>query len=70
MISGHILMEVFASFIVSGFSSGSPVGVGVGILSFVFIVGIGALEILVCALQAYVFALLTSLYLNEAINLH
>jgi F-type H+-transporting ATPase subunit a len=70
MISGHILMEVFASFIVSGFGSGSPVGVGVGILSFVFIVGIGALEILVCALQAYVFALLTSLYLNEAINLH
>jgi F-type H+-transporting ATPase subunit a len=70
MISGHILMEVFASFIVSGFGSGSPVGFGVGLLSFVFIVGIGALEILVCALQAYVFALLTSLYLNDAINLH
>jgi len=70
MISGHILMEVFASFIVTGFGSGSPVGFGVGLLSFVFIVGVGALEILVCALQAYVFALLTSLYLNDAINLH
>lgn len=70
MISGHILMEVFSSFIVSGFGSGSPVGVGVGLISFVFIVGVGALEILVCALQAYVFALLTSLYLNDAINLH
>jgi len=34
------------------------------------IVGVGALELLVCALQAYVFALLTSLYLNDAINLH
>jgi F-type H+-transporting ATPase subunit a len=70
MISGHILMEVFASFIVDGIGSGGPLGVGVGLLSFVFIVGVGMLEILICALQAYVFALLTSLYLNDAINLH
>ena len=70
MISGHILMEVFASFIVNGFGSGSPIGFGVGLVSFIFIVAIGALEILVCALQAYVFALLTSLYLNDAVNLH
>jgi F-type H+-transporting ATPase subunit a len=70
MISGHILMEVFASFIVNGLGSGSAVGVGVSLLSFVFLIFVGALEILVCALQAYVFALLTSLYLNDAINLH
>jgi F-type H+-transporting ATPase subunit a len=70
MMSGHILMEVFGSFIVSGFGSGSAMGAGVGIVSFIFIVGVGALELLVCALQAYVFALLTSLYLNDAINLH
>jgi len=49
---------------------GGPVGFGVGAVSFIFIVGVGALELLVCALQAYVFALLTSLYLNDAINLH
>jgi len=70
MMSGHILMDVFGSFIANGFSSGSSVGFGVGIISFIFIVGVGALELLVCALQAYVFALLTSLYLNDAINLH
>jgi F-type H+-transporting ATPase subunit a len=70
MMSGHILMEVFGSFIVNGFDSGTPMGFGVGIISFIFIVGVGALELLVCALQAYVFALLTSLYLNDAINLH
>jgi F-type H+-transporting ATPase subunit a len=70
MISGHILMEVFGSFIVGGFGSTSPMGIGVGIVSFAFIVFVGALEILVCALQAYVFALLTSLYLSEAVNLH
>ena len=69
MIAGHILMEVFGSFIVSGLNGG-PIGWGVGVLSFLFIVGVGALELLVCAIQAYVFALLTTLYLNDAINLH
>lgn len=69
MIAGHILMEVFGSFIVSGLNGG-VMGWGVGILSFLFIVGVAALELLVCAIQAYVFALLTTLYLNDAINLH
>jgi len=69
MIAGHILMEVFGSFNVSGLNGG-PMGWGVGILSFLFIIGVAALELLVCAIQAYVFALLTTLYLNDAINLH
>ena len=42
----------------------------VSILSFVMIVGVSALELLVCAIQAYVFALLTALYLNDAVHLH
>jgi F-type H+-transporting ATPase subunit a len=67
MIAGHILMEVFASFIVSG---SGMMGAGIGILSFLFIVFVVALELLMCAIQAYVFALLTTLYLNDAINLH
>jgi len=70
MMAGHILMDVFGSFIANGLSSGSVLGFGVGIVSFLFIVGVGALEILICALQAYVFALLTTLYLNDAVNLH
>jgi F-type H+-transporting ATPase subunit a len=69
MIAGHILMEVFGSFIVSGFQGGA-LGWGVGALSFLFIIFVAALELLVCAIQAYVFALLTTLYLNDAINLH
>jgi len=69
MIAGHILMEVFGSFIVSGLQGGA-MGIGVSALSFAFIVGVAALELLVCAIQAYVFALLTTLYLNDAINLH
>jgi F-type H+-transporting ATPase subunit a len=69
MIAGHILVEVFGSFVVQGINAGG-VGPAVSFLSFVFIVGVMALEILVCAIQAYVFALLTSLYINDAVNLH
>lgn len=69
MIAGHILMEVFGNFIVTGLNGG-PVGWGVSLLSFLFVVGVYAIELLVSAIQAYVFALLTTLYLNDAINLH
>lgn len=70
MIAGHILVEVFGSFVVSGLNAGGVMGPAISLLSFVFIVGVMALEILVCAIQAYVFALLTSLYINDAVNLH
>ena len=69
MFAGHILMEVFGSFIVTGFNGGA-VGWAVGILSMVFIIFVSALEILVCLIQAYVFTLLTAVYLNDAVNLH
>ena len=69
MIAGHILMDVFGSFIVSGLNDGA-MGWSVGILSFLFIMFVVALELLMCIIQAYVFALLTTLYLNDAINLH
>ena len=70
MIAGHILVEVFGSFVVQGFQAGGAVGPAISLLSFVFIAGVMALEVLVCAIQAYVFALLTSLYINDAVNLH
>jgi F-type H+-transporting ATPase subunit a len=70
MIAGHILVEVFANFVVQGLNSGAAIGPAVSVLSFVFIVGVMALELLVCAIQAYVFALLTTLYINDAVNLH
>jgi len=65
MIAGHILIKV----IVQGLNAGG-IGYGVSVLSFVFITGISALELLVSAIQAYVFALLTSLYINDAEHLH
>ena len=70
MIAGHILVKVFGSFIVGGLNAEGVMGPFISLLSFVFIVGVSALELLVCAIQAYVFALLTSLYINDAVNLH
>jgi F-type H+-transporting ATPase subunit a len=70
MIAGHILVEVFANFVVQGLNAGGALGPAISVVSFIFIIGVMALEILVCAIQAYVFALLTSLYINDAVNLH
>ncbi len=70
MIAGHILVKVFGYFIVNGINSGTAMGYAISAISFVFIAGVNALELLVCAIQAYVFALLTSLYINDAEHLH
>ncbi|HZF43167.1 MAG TPA: F0F1 ATP synthase subunit A [Sphingomonadaceae bacterium] len=70
MTAGHILMKILAGFVVNAINAGSWVAPVVGASSFVLMVGITMLELLVCAIQAYVFALLTSLYLNDAVNLH
>lgn len=70
MIAGHILLDVFGNFIINGINSGTAMGYAISAISFVFIVGVNALELLVCAIQAYVFALLASLYINDAVHLH
>ena len=70
MTAGHVLMEVFSSFIIDSAHAGPVIGVPVGLASMALMIGISALELLVAGIQAYVFALLTSLYLNDAVNLH
>ena len=70
MMAGHVLLKVLSGFVISGANSGLLWGTVVGIPSFALMVAISALEILVAGIQAYVFALLTSLYLNDAENLH
>lgn len=67
MLAGHTLLAVFASFVVLMVGAGG-IMYGVAIAPFVLIVCIYALEMLVAALQAYVFAILTCIYLNEAIH--
>ena len=70
MFAGHILLEVFGNFVVQGLNAGGAMGYGVSLLAFVFVVFVAALELLVGAIQAFVFALLTALYINDAVNLH
>ena len=67
MLAGHITLKVFAGFIVS-LSAMGAVGIGGAILPLAMTVALTALEFLVAFLQAYVFAVLTCMYLNDAIH--
>jgi F-type H+-transporting ATPase subunit a len=71
MTAGHVLMKVLAGFVINGLNAESVwIAPIVSLPSFILMLGITVLELLVCAIQAYVFALLTSLYINDAVNLH
>ena len=71
MTAGHVLMKVLAGFVINGLNAEAAwVAPVVSLPSFILMIGITLLELLVCAIQAYVFALLTSLYINDAVNLH
>jgi F-type H+-transporting ATPase subunit a len=67
MLAGHITLKVFAGFVVA-LSSFGALGILGSIVPILAIVALTALEFLVAALQAYVFAILTSLYLNDALH--
>ena len=67
MLAGHITLQVFAGFIImlAGFGVVGWVGAAIPLL---LVIMLTALEILVAFLQAYVFAILTCIYLNDAIH--
>lgn len=67
MLAGHITLKVFAGFVVS-LSSLGFLGILGAVLPLLAVVALTALEFLVAALQAYVFAILTSMYLNDALH--
>ncbi len=62
MVAGHTMLKVFGGFVVA-------LG-AFGIVPFAFIVALTGLELLVACLQAYVFTILTCMYLNDALHLH
>jgi len=68
MLAGHIALAVFAGFVAT------LVGAGVWLvlapLPFAMTIALLALEALVAFLQAYVFAILTCIYLNDALHPH
>ena len=70
MLAGHTLLKVFGGLAVMLIGSGSVFLVPVAILPIAAIIGMTALEVLVAVLQAYVFTVLTCIYLNDALNLH
>ena len=67
MLAGHITLKVFAGFIVS-MSAVGTVGIVGSILPLFMTIAMTALEFLVSFLQAYVFAVLTCMYLNDALH--
>lgn len=69
MTAGHVLLKVFGTFVVTLGSFGALPYV-FGIVPLAVTVALTALEVLIACVQAYVFALLASIYLNDAINLH
>ncbi|MBX9814204.1 MAG: F0F1 ATP synthase subunit A [Proteobacteria bacterium SG_bin5] len=69
MTAGHVLLQVFGTFVVALGSFGALPYV-FGLLPLGVNIALSALEVLIAVVQAYVFALLASIYLNDAINLH
>ncbi|HEX4196371.1 MAG TPA: F0F1 ATP synthase subunit A [Caulobacteraceae bacterium] len=74
MIGGHVVIYMFASFVVGlglfGLHGGlASLGLAGSAVSFGMVVGLMALEFVVAFLQAFVFAALTCVYLNEVVNL-
>lgn len=70
MLAGHTMLKVFASFTAlmgAGLGAG---GFALGILPLLVNIGLIGFEILVAFLQAYVFTLLTCLYIRDALELH
>ncbi len=67
MLAGHVILKIFGIFITMLLASGMTFG-WISIFPFLGIVAVTLLEILVAFLQAYVFAMLTCIYLNDAVH--
>ncbi len=68
MLAGHIALKVFGGFVVALLAGTSVFGYIIAPLPLLLAVALTALEFLVAALQAYVFAILTCVYLNDALH--
>ena len=67
MLAGHIALKVFAGFVVALLGAGGALSI-LAPLPLLMAVALMALEFLVAALQAYVFTVLTCIYLNDALH--
>jgi F-type H+-transporting ATPase subunit a len=69
MVAGHVMLKVFATFVVLLGGLG-VIGPFVAVLPLALNIALVGFELLVAFLQAYVFAILTSIYLHDAVHLH
>jgi F-type H+-transporting ATPase subunit a len=69
MLAGHTMMKVFAGLIIMMGTASGILKVG-AVLPLIAVIGLTGLEFLVAALQAYVFSILTCMYLHDALHLH
>jgi len=69
MVAGHVMLKVFASFI-GMLGADGVLGQIIAVGPVVLTVGLVGFELLVAFLQAYVFAILTCIYLHDAVHLH
>jgi F-type H+-transporting ATPase subunit a len=69
MVAGHVMLKVFATFVVMLGGLGA-VGPFIAIMPLAINVALVGFEVLVAFLQAYVFAILTCIYLHDAVHLH
>ena len=67
MLAGHITLNVFGGFVVMLLGAGALTK-ALAVLPFAMTIGLDALELLVAFLQAYVFTMLTCMYLNDALH--
>lgn len=67
MLAGHITLKVFAGFVVSLSAMGAA-GIAGAVLPMLMTIALTALEFLVAFLQAYVFTMLTCMYINDALH--
>ncbi|MCK9550687.1 F0F1 ATP synthase subunit A [Aquamicrobium sp.] len=67
MLAGHITLKVFAGFVVS-LSEQGALGIAGAVLPLAMTVGLTGLELLMSVIQAYIFTMLTCMYLNDALH--
>lgn len=63
MTVGHVLLKVIAGFVVA-------LGIAAGWAPLLFLIALTGLELFIAILQAYVFTILTCIYLNDALHMH
>lgn len=70
MMAGHTMLKVFGGFIISLGALANLGGIIGAVATFAFVMALTGLEIGIAMLQAYVFTVLTCIYLNDAVNMH